>query len=106
MYAGGIGVPEDDAEAVRWYRLAAEQGDATARANLGNIYARGESVPQDLVYAYLWLNLSAAQGNDDARRNKERVMELMTHEELAEAQRLSGGPSREWIEMHPKDGGS
>jgi TPR repeat protein len=26
MYANGDGVPEDDAEAVRWYRLAAEQG--------------------------------------------------------------------------------
>ena len=26
MYANGEGVPEDDAEAVRWYRLAAEDG--------------------------------------------------------------------------------
>ena len=26
MYANGLGVPQDDAEAVRWYRLAAEQG--------------------------------------------------------------------------------
>ena len=28
MYANGYGVPEDDAEAVRWYRLAADQGHA------------------------------------------------------------------------------
>ena len=26
MYANGFGVPEDDDEAVRWYRMAAEQG--------------------------------------------------------------------------------
>ena len=26
MYANGDGLPEDDAEAVRWYRMAAEQG--------------------------------------------------------------------------------
>ena len=26
-YATGRGVPQDDAEAVRWYRLAAEQGE-------------------------------------------------------------------------------
>ena len=26
MYAEGRGVPQDDAEAARWYRLAAEQG--------------------------------------------------------------------------------
>ena len=28
MYANGRGVPKDDAEAVRWYRLVAEQGYA------------------------------------------------------------------------------
>ncbi|MEE4237780.1 MAG: SEL1-like repeat protein [Anderseniella sp.] len=28
MYREGLGVPQDDAEAVRWYRLAAEQGNA------------------------------------------------------------------------------
>ena len=31
IYANGDGVPEDDAEAVRWYRLAAEQGHASAQ---------------------------------------------------------------------------
>jgi TPR repeat protein len=30
MYANGKGVPEDDKEAVKWYRLAAEQGYADA----------------------------------------------------------------------------
>jgi TPR repeat protein len=28
MYANGQGVPQDYAEAVKWYRLAADQGDA------------------------------------------------------------------------------
>ena len=35
MYASGRGVPEDDAEAARWYRLAADQGHAGAQHNLG-----------------------------------------------------------------------
>ena len=35
MYASGEGVPEDDKEAVKWYRLAAEQGYAQAQYNLG-----------------------------------------------------------------------
>ena len=30
MYQLGLGVPQDDQEAVRWYRLAADQGDAVA----------------------------------------------------------------------------
>ena len=34
-YANGEGVVEDDAEAVRWYRLAADQGHAGAQVNLG-----------------------------------------------------------------------
>ena len=33
-YSIGLGVPQDDAEAVRWYRLSAEQGDADAQYNL------------------------------------------------------------------------
>lgn len=45
MYANGWGVPQDYAEAVRWYRLAAEQGYAFAQYNLGHIYSTGEGVP-------------------------------------------------------------
>ena len=32
---------KDDAEAVRWYRLAVEQGDADAQFHLGFMYAIG-----------------------------------------------------------------
>ena len=31
MYVTGVGVPQDTAEAVAWYRRAAEQGDASSR---------------------------------------------------------------------------
>ena len=34
MYFNGQGVPQDDAEAVRWWRLAADQGIAQAQSNL------------------------------------------------------------------------
>jgi TPR repeat protein len=34
MYDNGQGVPEDDAEAVRWYRLAADRGLAGAQCGL------------------------------------------------------------------------
>ena len=39
-YDQGDGVPEDDAEAVRWYRKAAEQGHALAQFGLGTMYGR------------------------------------------------------------------
>jgi TPR repeat protein len=47
MYDEGRGVPQDDAEAVRWYRKAAEQGDAEAQGKLGVMYANGRGVPND-----------------------------------------------------------
>ena len=53
-YRTGEGVPQDAAEAVRWFRLAAEQGLASAQYNLGNMYRTGEGVPQDAAEAVRW----------------------------------------------------
>ena len=50
LYESGQGVPKDFAEAVRWYRKAAEQGAAPAEYALGGCYADGLGVPQDLHY--------------------------------------------------------
>ena len=47
MYDTGVGVAQDAAEAVRWFRLAAEQGDALAQFDLGVMYATGGGVLQD-----------------------------------------------------------
>jgi len=47
MYADGRGVPQDDAQAVAWYRKAAARGYARAQHNLGVMYADGRGVPQD-----------------------------------------------------------
>jgi TPR repeat protein len=97
MYANGEGVPQDNTEAVRWFRLAAEQGMAEAQTSLGVRYALGEGVPEDDVLAYMWWNLAAAQGYETAQDNKDLIEERVTREQIAEAQRLS----REWLEAHP-----
>ena len=62
MYDEGLGVPQDDGEAVRWYRLAAEQGAASAQFFLGVMYANGQGVPQDDGEAVRWYRLAAEQG--------------------------------------------
>jgi len=41
IYDNGEGVPENDAEAVKGYRLAAEQGHASAQSNLRGMSAYG-----------------------------------------------------------------
>ena len=69
MYAQGEGVPEDDSEAVKWYRLAAEQGDAAAQFNLGIKYDQGEGVPEDDSEAVKWYRLAAEQGDATAQFN-------------------------------------
>ena len=89
MYAHGEGVPEDDAEAVRWYRLAAEQGDVTAQYSLGVMYATGEGVSEDLAITYARYNVAGAQGMDFANESKNAVAERMTRAQIARAQELS-----------------
>jgi TPR repeat protein len=69
MYQKGKGVPENDAEAVKWYRLAAEQGYAPAQYNLGLMYANGRGVPKDDAEAVKWFRLAAEQGKADAQYN-------------------------------------
>jgi uncharacterized protein len=36
MYYGGEGVPQDYAEAIKWWKLAAKQGHEEAQYNLDN----------------------------------------------------------------------
>jgi uncharacterized protein len=63
MYKNGNGVVQDYAEAVKWYRLAAEQGYADAQYNLGLMYDYGNGVVQDYAEAVKWYRLAAEQGN-------------------------------------------
>jgi TPR repeat protein len=68
-YADGRGVPRDDAQAVNWWRQAAEQGNDEAQLNLGVAYAKGSGVAPDFARAVEWWRRSAAQGNPGAQFN-------------------------------------
>ena len=96
MYADGEGVTQDDIEAVRWLRLAADQGHATAQHNLGVMYQNSRGVPQDYVEALMWFNLAAAPASgydrDMSLKGRDALAERMTPEQIAEAQRRA----REW----------
>ena len=47
---------------MRWYRLAADQGLASAQFYLGFMYGDGRGVPQDDAEAARWYRLAADQG--------------------------------------------
>ena len=98
MYVPGRGVPENDVEAVKWYRLAAEQGEASAQFALGVMYLEGSGVPESLVHAFAWWDLAAAQGDKNAAKLKDPARELMSDEQIAEAQKLFS----EWLRKNPK----
>ena len=86
MYDNGRGVLQDYAEAVRWYRMAAEQGNAGTQASLGFMYFGGRGVLQDYVLAHMWFNISAANGNAVGPEARSIIEELMTREQVADAQ--------------------
>lgn len=62
VYYKGEGVPQDYAEAARWYRLAADQGLAESQHMLGVMYDRGDGMPQDFSKAIKWYREAADQG--------------------------------------------
>ena len=88
-YGGLRGVPENDAEAVKWYRKAAEQGNASAQFNLGVMHADGEGVLKDFVLAHMWSNIAGANGNANARELRDSLERDMTRAEVSRATELA-----------------
>ena len=66
MYGNGYGVLKDHTEAVKWYRKAADQGDATGQFNLGFMYDNGYGIAKNATEAMKWYQKAADQGNDKA----------------------------------------
>lgn len=61
LYRKGLGVPQDDAQARKWYAKAAAQGQAKAQFSLGTLYFNGEGGPKDYQQALRWFRLGANQ---------------------------------------------
>lgn len=57
---------EDYATALRNYRVAADQGDATAQYRLGAMYQYGEGVAEDAAEAARWYRAAADKGHAPA----------------------------------------
>ena len=57
----------DYATAVRGFLVHAEQGNASAQFNLGDIYREGRGVLKDHAEAARWFRLAAEQGHAEAQ---------------------------------------
>ena len=68
-FYGRKGKKTNYAEAMKWYRKAAEKGNAVAQNNLGNMYKNAFGVTKDYNEAVKWFQLAAEQGNASGQYN-------------------------------------
>ncbi|HDP26234.1 MAG TPA: sel1 repeat family protein [Deltaproteobacteria bacterium] len=92
MLEEGRGTHKDVSLAASYFIRAAQQGNSNAQYNIGRLHAYGTGVPQNFVIAYMWLELSASMNNASSLALQAKLKEVMTPEEIREAQKLA----REW----------
>jgi TPR repeat protein len=65
-YRQGEGVQKNYAEALKWLRKSADQGNGAGQINLGNMYANSDShgVPVNIEEAANWYRKAAVQENE------------------------------------------
>ncbi|MDP2241459.1 MAG: tetratricopeptide repeat protein [Burkholderiales bacterium] len=72
LYSLGViyetGTPRYVLEALKWFRLAADQRNNQAQLNLAILYDRGDGVPRDPVEAAKWGRYAANNGNPRAQQ--------------------------------------
>jgi TPR repeat protein len=72
---GGLGgLPKDEAQAVEWFRKAADAGSEPAMNSLGEMYENGRGgLPKDEVQAVSWYRKAADAGIEDAKAALKRL---------------------------------
>ena len=66
LYKKGQGVEKNNSKAIKYFRMAAEQGDPLGMFNLGVMYYKGKGIHQDIEEALRWFERSAECGYEDA----------------------------------------
>lgn len=74
------------AEAAKWYRKVAEQGDANAQRNLGLYYIQEK---RDNVIGYAWIFLSVKNGLEDLTSKLAELEKQMDKGEIERAKKLA-----------------
>ncbi len=69
--------PEAYADAAKWYRLAAGQGEPAAQRALGSLYLRGNGVAQNACESARWHHRAAVQGDRLARHSLAELYETV-----------------------------
>jgi len=71
----------DPAEAVSWFRRAADQGHGLAQRDLGFLYEQGRSIRQDLQEAYFWYSLAGLRDSGRASLRRLQLEQTLSPEQ-------------------------
>jgi len=82
-------VRKDEVSAMKWFRKAAEQGNASGERCLGFMYAEGRGVLKDETEAYKWYLLAGAQGEKDAKKGYVKLERILTPAQREAGQRMA-----------------
>jgi GAF domain-containing protein len=96
-YWTGDQVPQDYAQAVRWFSLAAEQDNVAAQAMLGDCYWAGRGVPSDPMRAYFWSFLAQAGGDETSKSRVALIASRLTASQIGMVQK----EVKDWMARHP-----
>jgi TPR repeat protein len=69
----GLGMPQDNSQALAWFTRAADLGDVVAQNNLGMLYETGRGVAPDYAKARWWYERAVEQGDQSAINNLESL---------------------------------
>ena len=79
----------DEQEAIRLYRLAADQGLTAAQMSLASIYSSAWGERQSPVDAYMWYGIAAQLGDVEAELKRKEIAEKLSEDELLRGQQLA-----------------
>jgi TPR repeat protein len=95
-YLGKKGIPQDYAEAFRWFSMAAEHGNVPAQATLAAYYWEGRGVTQDWVKAYYWSVLAEAGGDEASKQRAALLASRLNRNQILAAQQQAN----DWLREH------
>lgn len=106
LLASGLGIPEDDGEAVKWAKRAATQCYSPGQIQLGNMYQKGRGgLPKDAIEADKWYILAGKSNADnswlaalisvtEARMTREAIREAQFLADTWDVQSCDGNMKR------------
>ena len=104
LYQTGHGVSQDYAMAVKWYRVAAENGSVKAANSLGMAYLDGMGVEMDPVKAARYFQSAAQKGNVSAQYNL-AILFIQQPEALAKGGiKASDAQAVQWLKKSAESG--